>query len=83
MLVTNHRDVPGVVGRCGLILTAHGINIAGMQLGRTKSGGQALMVLQVDSPVPRQALEKIGELDVISTVKFIRLAAPFLTHDIA
>jgi D-3-phosphoglycerate dehydrogenase len=36
-----------------------GINIAGMQVARTRAGGQALSVLTVDSPAPEEMLEQI------------------------
>ncbi len=45
----NHTDQPGVIGEIGTILGQHGINIAAMQVGRIKQGGNALMLLHVDS----------------------------------
>lgn len=59
VLITHHRDVPGVVGKVGTILGQHGVNIAGMQLGRHDRGGEALMVLNVDSAIPEAALTEI------------------------
>jgi D-3-phosphoglycerate dehydrogenase len=59
VLITHHHDVPGVVGRVGTILGKHKVNIAGMQLGRHRQGGEALMVLNVDDPITAEVLSEI------------------------
>lgn len=73
MLVTNHMDVPGVVGNCGVILGEENINIAGMQVGRQSIGGEAVMVLQVDSTVPESTIAKVQNLEGMFSVKFVQL----------
>ena len=52
MLVFANQDVPGVVGRIGTLCGRHGINIAGMQLGRERRGGRAVSILNLDDPMP-------------------------------
>jgi D-3-phosphoglycerate dehydrogenase len=59
VLITHHHDVPGVIGRLGTILGRYTVNIAGMQVGRHLRGGEALMVLNVDDPIPDAALAEI------------------------
>ena len=59
VLITHHRDVPGVVGQVGTILGRHNVNIAGMQLGRHDRGGEALMVLNVDNTIDDRLLDEI------------------------
>ena len=59
VLITHHRDVPGVVGQVGTILGRHNVNIAGMQLGRHNRGGEALMVLNVDDAIDDRMLDEI------------------------
>ena len=59
VLITHHHDVPGVIGRLGTILGRYTVNIAGMQVGRHHRGGEALMVLNVDDPIPEAALAEI------------------------
>ena len=59
VLITHHRDVPGVIGRVGTILGEYRVNIAGMQVGRHQRGGEALMVLNVDDEIPAAALDEI------------------------
>jgi D-3-phosphoglycerate dehydrogenase len=44
-----YTDRPGIVGVVGRLLGDAGINIAGMQVGRHKKGGKALIALTVDS----------------------------------
>ena len=73
MLVTTHHDRPGVVGKVGSLLGEEQINIASMQLGRASEGGQAMMVLQVDSPVSPEVVEKLSKLNVITMARFIEL----------
>ncbi len=72
MLVTTYIDMPGVIGRFGTTLGNNNINIAGMQVGRQSIGGEAVMVLQVDSPVPEHVLEQL-QVGAILTTRFVRL----------
>lgn len=54
-----YEDRPGVIGTVGTLLGGAGINIASMEVGRTVAGGQALMGLTVDSPIPPGVLAEI------------------------
>jgi D-3-phosphoglycerate dehydrogenase len=59
-----YEDRPGMVGTVGKILGDARVNIAGMQVSRNEKGGQALVALSVDSPVPAEVLEEIrGAID--------------------
>jgi len=69
MLVSAHIDKPGIIGRVGTILGENDINIAGMQVGREKVRGKAVMVLNVDSAVPDRILKQIEKIDGIFDVK--------------
>ncbi|MFO7952597.1 MAG: phosphoglycerate dehydrogenase [Bacillota bacterium] len=73
MLVTTHHDQPGVVGKIGTLLGNEHVNIASMQLGRQSAGGEAMMVLQVDDEMSKDSLNKVRELDVISSARFVSL----------
>jgi D-3-phosphoglycerate dehydrogenase / 2-oxoglutarate reductase len=59
MVFFTYTDRPGIVGIVGQILGAQGINIAGMQVCRDARGGQALIVLTVDSALPPEVLDEI------------------------
>jgi D-3-phosphoglycerate dehydrogenase len=58
LLFFRYTDRPGVVGRIGTILGRIGVNIAAMQVSRRTAGGEALMTLTVDSPVPADLLHE-------------------------
>jgi D-3-phosphoglycerate dehydrogenase / 2-oxoglutarate reductase len=59
MVFLTYSDRPGIVGIVGKILGDQGINIAGMQVCRNARGGQALIVLTVDSALPPAVLDEI------------------------
>ena len=73
MLVIYNNDVPGIVGHIGTVLANEDINIAGMTFGREKQGGKAITVLNVDSEVPKDVLQKIKKSKNINEVKYIKL----------
>jgi D-3-phosphoglycerate dehydrogenase len=54
-----YTDRPGIVGIVGQILGGQQINIAGMQVCRDHRGGDALIVLTVDSGLPSGVLTEI------------------------
>ena len=73
MLIIKNRDLPGIVGEIGTILGENKINIAGMTFGRERPGGQAISVLNVDSPIPKEVLKKIRNAKNIFDAKLIKL----------
>jgi D-3-phosphoglycerate dehydrogenase len=73
LLITHHRDVPGIVGRVGTIMGLYGVNIAGMQVGRHHRGGEALMVLNVDDEIPQAALDEIKTIPGVETAYRVSL----------
>jgi D-3-phosphoglycerate dehydrogenase len=54
-----YEDRPGVIGRVGTLLGESGVNIASMQVGRRKQGGEALMALTVDAGIPAGVLDRV------------------------
>jgi D-3-phosphoglycerate dehydrogenase / 2-oxoglutarate reductase len=60
MMFLGYVDRPGVVGIVGQILGARQVNIAGMQVCRHTQGGEAMIVLSVDSAVPPDAVSDIA-----------------------
>ena len=73
MLVTRHRDVPGMVGRIGTILGDADVNISTMQVARAQRGGGAMMVLDVDRGIGREVLDAIGAVTGIESVRLVSL----------
>jgi D-3-phosphoglycerate dehydrogenase / 2-oxoglutarate reductase len=53
LLLTYHRDRPGMIGRVGTILGGGDVNISGMYVGRLAPRERAMMVLTLDDvPTP-------------------------------
>jgi D-3-phosphoglycerate dehydrogenase len=71
MLFFIYEDRPGIIGKVGTILGEHGINIATMEVGRKAAGGDALMGLTVDSPVPTDVLGTIARAIDAHTIRAI------------
>jgi D-3-phosphoglycerate dehydrogenase len=73
MLVLTNDDVPGVIGRIGTLFGSHGINIAGMQLGRQEPGGRAVSIINLDAAVPDAVLAELRALPSIRSARLVRL----------
>jgi len=73
MLITTNVDKPGLVGHIGTILAQANINIAGMTFGRETPGGSAITVINVDSPVPPEVLQRIQAVPNVLGVKLVTL----------
>lgn len=72
MLICSFLDKPRVIGPVCMILGDKGINIAGMQVGREKIGGEAVMVLNVDGSVSEDTMEEIKKVENIFDVKLVK-----------
>jgi D-3-phosphoglycerate dehydrogenase len=73
LIVTQHTDRPGIVGRVGTLLGTEGVNIGGMYLGRARRQGHAVMALSVDSPADQSLLDQIAAMDGMSVVRQVEL----------
>jgi len=73
LMFVEHVDQPGAIGRVGTMLGDHQINIATMQVGRKSIGGQAIMVLRIDKPIPIDLKRSILSIDGIQSVTEIDL----------
>ena len=81
VLITHHHDQPGVIGQLGTILGRHGVNIAGMQVGRHAPRGEALMVTNVDEEIPAAALDEIKSCTAVEDAYVVSL--PSAERDVA
>jgi D-3-phosphoglycerate dehydrogenase len=59
LLVTWHRDQPGVIGVIGTLLGQQDINISRLQLGGDKVGELALAIWNLSSPITDAGLEQL------------------------
>ncbi|MGD0281217.1 MAG: phosphoglycerate dehydrogenase [Dissulfurispiraceae bacterium] len=73
MLVMYNNDKPGVIGNIGTIMGTNNINIARMHFGRESAGGRAISVVNIDSQVSDELLEKLRHFPNILDVKVINI----------
>ncbi|AWX33414.1 phosphoglycerate dehydrogenase [Methanosphaera sp. BMS] len=73
MGIISYMDLPGTIGKIGKILGDYEINIAEMQVGRKEVGGEAVMVLKVDSEIVEDAVCELLKDEKIYTVKAVKL----------
>lgn len=73
LVISKHLDQPGVIGRASTTLGRVNVNIAGMQVGRIHAGEEAIMVLNVDSDVPAEAIEEIRTHPGIFSAWFVNI----------
>ncbi len=73
MLIVSNDDRPGMVGRLGGLLGDAHVNIAYMSLGRDRSGGRAIAVLNLDSPLPDPLFRAIAAQDGVHWVERVTL----------
>ncbi|MFT8736075.1 MAG: phosphoglycerate dehydrogenase [Zymomonas mobilis] len=69
MLYIVNDDAPGFIGRLGTLLGKAGVNIGTFHLGRRNTGGEAVLLLSVDSPVTAGKMAKVSELAGVREVK--------------
>lgn len=73
VLVMQNRDVPGVIGQVGTILSEHGVNIGEWRLGRDRPGGDALSFINLDDDPPEAAVRALGQIDDVTQVTVVHL----------
>jgi D-3-phosphoglycerate dehydrogenase / 2-oxoglutarate reductase len=61
MLLLRYDDVPGVIGRVGMLFGEAGVNIANMAVSRNREGEKALMAFSIDSDAPPELLIRLRE----------------------
>ena len=68
-----NKDVPGVVGRVGTTLGDHEVNIAEYNLARSETGGTAMAIVTIDSPLSPDALTALRVMPAIKEVRQLRV----------
>jgi D-3-phosphoglycerate dehydrogenase len=61
MALLLYDDIPGVIGRIGMLFGESSVNIANMTVSRNREGGKALMALSLDSTPPPELVERLRE----------------------
>ncbi len=72
LLVSNY-DKAGVIGNIGTTLGNQNINVATMQLGRDRPGGNVISLLHLDAPLPTGVFGEVLRLPNIISVRQIEL----------
>src|SRR5579864_5259503 len=69
MIYITNEDKPGFIGHFAGLLGDARINIATFHLGRTRRGGDAIALVEVDGAVPEDVLAKIKALPQVKQAK--------------
>ncbi|MBC3888561.1 L-serine ammonia-lyase, iron-sulfur-dependent, subunit beta [Acetobacterium paludosum] len=72
-LIVHNLDQPGLVTKVAAMLSQKSINIATMQLYRSKRGGDAVMVLECDQEISSESIKWLEQLDGIRKVTYLSL----------
>ena len=72
MLYIVNTDAPGFIGSIGTLLGQNAINIGTFHLGRRNAGGEAVLLLSVDSPVTDAVLKQAEQLPGVRIVKALK-----------
>lgn len=71
MLIARNEDRPGMIGIVGTVLGRANVNIAFMQVGRKVSGGDAVMVLGVDTHIDDELLDELNQIEALSDIRLV------------
>ncbi|MGI8424891.1 MAG: phosphoglycerate dehydrogenase [Chloroflexota bacterium] len=73
VLISQHLDRPGMIGRVGTLLGDGDVNISSMQVGRRVRRGDAIMVMNLDEPLSDELMRQIAAIPDIRSVKQVSL----------
>jgi len=69
MLFVQNKDVPGVIGKIGMMLGEGKVNIAEYLLSRKDNSDTAYSVIKVDGQIDEKLLDKLSNIDDVLDVK--------------
>ena len=67
-LIVHNLDQPGCVAEVTSMLAKQSVNIANMQQYRAKRGGNAVMVIECDQEIPKEAIECLKSLNGVEKI---------------
>lgn len=73
LIFTRHQDIPGMIGRVGMVLGDAGVNISTMQVARAAAGEDAMMVLAVDRAPAAGTIETLALIPGMLSVRGVTL----------
>ncbi len=72
-LIVTHQDRPGVIAAISTLLARNDVNIAGIELGRDRPRGHAVMLMEIDDPVTAELLDEIRDTARLDQLRQVRL----------
>jgi len=74
MIFLSNDDRPGMIGAVGTLLGGAGININGMNVGRSAAGEGASMMIATSQPVPKEVADALEAIDGVQAARYLGLA---------
>lgn len=68
IIITKHKDKPGIIAKITSLLYDEKINIGNMSVSRDKIEGMAMMYIEIDTYVGDSFIEKVKEMDEMKKV---------------
>lgn len=72
MIVTFHKDEPGVVGKLGTVIGNAGCNISRMQIGQSKDKTTALGILNLEGDANDALVDRVQSIDSVEQARLVR-----------
>lgn len=72
ILVVQHRDRPGLIGKVGTLLGDRNINVGGMQVGRESVRGNAVMALSLDDEIPEKVMKELRKIEGLDSARLLK-----------
>ena len=73
MVLIQNQDVPGVIGRVGMILGDAGVNIAEYLLSRTRDSDTAFAIVKIDEELSDSVMSTLDSMAEILTIKQLQV----------
>ena len=71
-LIIHHTDAPGMIAAVTSCLAQESVNIATMQVYRTRAGADAMMVLELDEAPAAPVMTAIRSLPDVQSAEFLK-----------
>jgi D-3-phosphoglycerate dehydrogenase len=73
VLICLNEDKPGIIGGLGTLMAGNNINIGAMTLGRTRPGGEAATILNLDSELTDDLIAQVKKIQYINDAQVVKL----------
>ncbi|MDO8055303.1 MAG: ACT domain-containing protein, partial [Candidatus Hermodarchaeota archaeon] len=68
-LISIHNDRPGIVAKATALIAKNKVNISTMNVSRQRRGGLAAMAVEMDQPLPPEAVQELeNEAQIVRTI---------------